>query len=430
MSGRGFFRDRKYLPIRLAFLLAIALPLSWFAWQRWEFSQWMKEARTAISRFDDQRGIELLDRIELRHGKSGQTLWLRARSARHARRYEELQRFADGAMRLGAPATMVERERQLADAQSGFFDTIPLSIAQMLEGSADDFPEVATAIGQGLLIELKFEELGKLVDLWQRYEPKAPMPLVLQALVDQHQQQWGAARQKLEQALELDTDYLPAKLALAESLLQLNQPLPAADLYRQLLPRLIDTQEASWGLAQALVNSGQTEQAIQCMNEALEKNPRQFEMALLLGTTQLQFGRPDEALQTLLPWSRTWPEDVELNYAIGQALQQKGDDRQATNYLTRTEEGRKQLQQLDGLIQMAQQRPQQATPKQQVGSLLMRLKNREEGRFWLESALELEPDSMAVHELLTRYYESIDDTTRIRFHRQRVEEIRKSLKKP
>ncbi len=84
---------------------------------------------------------------------------------------------------------------------------------------------------------------------------------------------------------------------------------------------MIDTQEASWGLAQALVNSGQTEQAIQCMNEALEKNPRQFEMALLLGTTQLQFGRPDEALQTLLPWSRTWPEDVELNYAIGQALQ-------------------------------------------------------------------------------------------------------------
>lgn len=79
---------------------------------------------------------------------------------------------------------------------------------------------------------------------------------------------------------------------------------------------------------------------------------------------------------------------------------------------------------------MAQQRPQQATPKQQVGSLLMRLKNREEGRFWLESALELEPDSMAVHELLTRYYESIDDTTRIRFHRQRVEEIRKSPKKP
>jgi hypothetical protein len=79
---------------------------------------------------------------------------------------------------LGAPATMVERERQLADAQSGFFDAIPLSIAQMLEGSADDFPEVATAIGQGLLIELKFEELGKLVDLWQRYEPKAPMPLV------------------------------------------------------------------------------------------------------------------------------------------------------------------------------------------------------------------------------------------------------------
>jgi hypothetical protein len=101
MSGRGFFRDRKYLPIRLAFLLAIALPLSWFAWQRWEFSQWMKEARTAISRFDDQRGIELLDRIERRHGKSGQTLWPRARSARHARRYEELQRFADGAMRFG-----------------------------------------------------------------------------------------------------------------------------------------------------------------------------------------------------------------------------------------------------------------------------------------------------------------------------------------
>lgn len=256
------------------------------------------------------------------------------------------------------------------------------------------------------------------------------MPLVLQAMIDQHQQQWGAARQKLEQALQLDSDFLPAKLALAESFQQLNQPEEAASLYRQLMPRLIDTQEASWGLAQALVGSGQTEEAIACMKQSLEAHPRQFEMALLLGKTQLQSGQMEEALQTLLPWSRTWPEDVELNCAIGQALQQQGDDQQADGYLARTAEGRERLKMLDGMIQQAQQRPQEAAPRQQVGRLLMRLKNREEGRFWLESALQRDPDAVLVHEELANYYESIGDAARVRFHRGRIDEIKNSTKKP
>jgi tetratricopeptide (TPR) repeat protein len=115
------------------------------------------------------------------------------------------------------------------------------------------------------------------------------------------------------------------------------------------------------------------------MKQSLEAHPRQFEMALLLGKTQLQSGQTEEALQTLLPWSRTWPEDVELNYTIGQALQQQGDDQQADGYLARTAEGRERLKMLDGMIQQAQQRPQEAAPRQQVGRLLMRLKNREEG---------------------------------------------------
>jgi tetratricopeptide (TPR) repeat protein len=328
-------------------------------------------------------------------------------------------------MRSGAPADAVERERQLANAQSGFFDAIPIPINQLLESSGEEFSEVAAAIGHGLLIQLRFEELGKLVDLWERYDPKAPMPWVLRAMVDQHQQQWEAARQKLEQALQIHADFLPAKVALAESLQQLNQPEGAAALYREVLPRLTDRQEASWGLAQSLVGSGQTEEAIAWMKESLEEYPRQFEMALLLGTTQLQLGYADQVLKTLLPWTKTWPEDVELNYTVGQALLQTGEEAQATGYLTRAETGRDLLKQLDGIIQEAQQRPQDATPRQKAGNLLMRLKNRQEGRFWLESALQQDPDNLVVHGDLQRYYETTGDSVRARFHRQRIEEIQK-----
>jgi tetratricopeptide (TPR) repeat protein len=161
------------------------------------------------------------------------------------------------------------------------------------------------------------------------------------------------------------------------------------------------------------------------MKESLEEYPRQFEMALLLGTTQLQLGYADQVLKTLLPWTKTWPEDVELNYTVGQALLQTGEEAQATGYLTRAETGRDLLKQLDGIIQEAQQRPQDATPRQKAGNLLMRLKNRQEGRFWLESALQQDPDNLVVHGDLQRYYETTGDSVRARFHRQRIEEIQK-----
>jgi len=60
----------------------------------------------------------------------------------------------------------------------------------------------------------------------------------------------------------------------------------------------------------------------------------------------------------------------------------------------------------------------------------MRLKNREEGRFWLESALQRDPDAVLVHEELANYYESIGDAARVRFHRRRIDEIKNSTKKP
>jgi hypothetical protein len=74
--------SRKASPIRLLLLLAVLLPLIWFAWQRSQFNSALSNAQRLIGNQENYWAIESLRKTEQRFGFHAETSLLLARANR------------------------------------------------------------------------------------------------------------------------------------------------------------------------------------------------------------------------------------------------------------------------------------------------------------------------------------------------------------
>ena len=109
----------------------------------------------------------------------------------------------------------------------------------------------------------------------------------------------------------------PAPLALALSLLEHGQPDAAAAQCASLLEKEPRNFEAARLLGMIKAGQGQLDEAAQCLERAVAVKPKSFPALKALGFVQGQLHQHEAALRTLERARKLDPRDVELNYAMG-----------------------------------------------------------------------------------------------------------------
>jgi hypothetical protein len=109
-----------------------------------------------------------------------------------------------------------------------------------------------------------------------------------------------------------------------------------------------------------------------------------------------------------------------MNYALARAYAQDGQDSMAEPLFAKTEEGNKFLKDIDLRLIDAEKQPNNAQLLYQVGHDLLHYSSRDEGRVWLQAALQANPSMVEAHQDLYLLFSRSGDTGQAAVHRSAV----------
>jgi Flp pilus assembly protein TadD len=154
--------------------------------------------------------------------------------------------------------------------------------------------------------------------------------LVSDALSLYRREEYPAAEQMLQQALQLTQSNADLYAALAEIQLKLNHTEAAVQSYRQ--ASQLAPNQYGHSYAQALVQAGKRQEAIRVLETLNRQYPAQEQVVYMLGTLHEELGQVDQALDYLKQAAQLHPASADIQYNLGLAYELSGESRQAETH--------------------------------------------------------------------------------------------------
>ena len=143
--------------------------------------------------------------------------------------------------------------------------------------------------------------------------------------------------------------------------------------------------------AKARLGLGAADQAEALVRQALQSEPDNREALILAATLALQEGRTGEALETLQRACRKYPRDYLIRLKLAQAHQAAGNDAEAAEHMREMERLRDLRARFTELHQQALNDTTDADLRFRLGRLAVQLGKRDLARSWFTMALSLDP---------------------------------------
>jgi predicted Zn-dependent protease len=342
---------------------------------------------------------------------------LMARTARRAGLFVEAERRLDICERLQGTTEEVSLERALLAVQQGDL-TSEAWLRDLLEREPPEAELIREALCQGYRKNYLLRHMLGCLNSWLDHQPGNVPALLQRAWVRERRSDYNAAIRDYRRALQSDPNDEAARLALAKALLHAGQPWEAERLFRRLHEEDPNRSQAALGLALSLRKLGRTEEARQLLDRLVGQHPGQFSIVLERGRLALELGKADEAEGFLRRAVALAPDDYQANYSLSMCLSQRGPSAEAQNCRERVKRIEADMARIAGLTDRLQQRPDDPALRCEIGKLFLRLGEKKEGLFWLQSALRGSPRHPATHRALADYYTENHQPTRAARHRQ------------
>ena len=201
--------------------------------------------------------------------------------------------------------------------------TSALTHAEELKAGYPDWSESWLNLGLALLLN------GQLGSAWQQFQeltqrqPESAQPWYLMATVSMRAQDYVTALQELEQAISIESDYLPARLVRAEIFL-------LGQAYERALAEAHAVQNIAGNLGTGFkmegdihVAQGNFPAAVDAYAQAYSRSPS-MQTALLLNHAQLLAGNHEDAISTLRNWLSIASDASSVRLQLAIQLEQSG----------------------------------------------------------------------------------------------------------
>jgi Flp pilus assembly protein TadD len=193
--------------------------------------------------------------------------------------------------------------------------------------------------------------------------------------------------------------------------------------YQEALPLLEnsnsrdDSAETRLLVAQCLLNLGRESEALEIYADVVSRVPDNCAALLGLGQAKIWAGQYEGALDHLNRALELCPRNLDARYARAQAWSLQGQRSQAQPELQEVSTARAALTRAGELASEILRNPRDLEARIEIGTILIRYGDRDEGASWISSVLQYEPNHQAAHRLLAEYYEQQGDKERAERHR-------------
>lgn len=273
-------------------------------------------------------------------------------------RIERLRGDTDGAQELlehaegqAVPQGLVQRERLLLDTQK----QVERVSLDEIEDALNDDPSDANAVYEAVVIGLgaagDFPAVFTVLERWDSFAPNSPLPHYYRGKIQLVLEQFELAEKSFLTALELNTEFVPARLDLVRCLNAQSKKRAAIQVADRLISEVPELVEARRIRAELLRDEPQQDQRLTDLRMIIERYPGDYGARLDLAQMYLRSGEADRAIETLIPIAIEHKNDVSMNYVLAESYHQIGNRALADTYLNRYLHGR---QKLDELLKLEQ----------------------------------------------------------------------------
>ena len=360
-----------------------------------------------------------------------------ARVARRRGQVEAITPLIAEAARKGCPRERLQREAWLARAEEGDVGPLEAHLAELLAGG-DDLEPVCEAWIRGMLQAYQLAQAEQMIAVWKQDFPDAPRPYIYQARISEHNSQNDRAEAELRAAIDRRPDHSWAWYELGQLL---NMNLRYDDAYAafaQAAEHLEEPEPALVGMAQALRQLGRLDEAEAVIDTALARpQDRLREMYRLLGDDtddaraealaeagRIQAARenPEAAAGWFEQALAIKPFNRRVRNSYAEVLRQMGRPQDAAEQSARVAAVSQALTATDKLVAELRTKPNNVDARVQVGKTFLEFIDPEQGRYWLGTALKLDPDNVEAHRALRDHYRAEGNAEMARRHGRFVQD--------
>jgi tetratricopeptide (TPR) repeat protein len=327
-----------------------------------------------------------------------------ARAARRARSYGEAERLLEVYQQARGLDDAGSREQLLLAAERRV-DQVADRCWHDVEEGRPDAPLLLEALARGYMRQYRLAEARLCLDRWLQTDPDNAEALFLEGLFYlDYSHARGAAETSYRRAVEHDPDHEEARLGLAVTLLDGRNFAEAVEHLAFLRPRQPDNLSVTVGLAECRANLQETDEAVRLVDEVLAREPEYGPALSLRGRLALDAGQAEEAETYLRQALDREPSNHRTLYSLVQCLRQNGKDEEAQQRQRDLQQLEKDLERFNDIVTKEMvQRPRDPALHCALGQMLLRGSHREEGLYWLRSALRLDPQYAPARQALAEY---------------------------
>lgn len=343
--------------------------------------------------------------------------------ARNARRMGDLklaETHLNRCLELHGGATDdVQREFLLLRVQTGEVDELAPILFELVEQQHPDFREILNTIARTYILRLRYKPAYACLSKWIEIEQTNAKPYYWRGWVLERLNNQKGATTDYEQALAIDPDMVPARLRIAEMLLEDKQAPDALPHLEYLTRQVPNDPQVKARMGICLFLQGRSEESRRLMESAVQYLPNDPALLVTLANLELQDGRAAEAERHLQAVLKTDRSDTEALFVLVSALQLLGRTEESAAVLAEYNQKRAIVETINELLKdKADSASGTAEDYATIGRLFLQINRDKLGVYWLEKALERNSDCQSAHLTLADHYTKKGDAKAAARHRQ------------
>src|SRR5579875_3192954 len=350
---------------------------------------------------------------------------LAARAARLNGDFPEAEARLHRCLKLQSNDTAdIELEFLLLRVQNGEVDAVEAMLWQCVEQHHPETTLILETLAQAYLHDLRYGPALVCLNRCIQEAPKQARLHYWRGWIYERLSYRTEALEEYRQAVELDAEFVPARLRLAEFYLQLSnvaEALPHLELLQRQFP---DRPDIKVRLGHCRYLQGQGGEARRLLESIVEQLPNDLSLLTLLGRLDNQEGRVCEAEQWLRRALEVDPTDPESLFLLAHSLQAQGRPEEADAVLEQYHQNVARSKRVNQWLREAAQHPlTDPNALFEIGYLFLQSKQEHLGLYWLHQALEYDPSHQPTLQALADYYEKIGQAAKAAAYRRKLKRL-------
>lgn len=344
-----------------------------------------------------------------------------AKACRLAHNYGEAEIHLNRCLKLWSGANEdVQIEFLLIRTATGEVDESSWHLMSYVDQNHPRSYEIMEVITAAYLQRLKYGPAYAMLNRMQLLAPEKALPYYWRGWVLERMDNPSEAKVNYLKALEVDPTLLQVRLRIGEILLEDNRPEESAPYLEGLYADYPSRPDIQARLGQLRFLQGRWAEARKLLESALPEMENDSPLLLHLARLDLQEDRPAEAETLLRRILKNEPTDTEAQFSLASALQNQGRIEEGKAALEEYKYKKKTLQIANDMLKEEAQHPsRKPQTAYEIGKVLIEIGRKPLGMYWLEQALDRDPNHGPTHALLAEQYALKGDQARSEIHRKK-----------